>query len=78
MPNPTAAGVRIPLRLEQSETVAVELLDGTGRLLYREAEIKGAGAQWLELPATAFPQAGVYFWRVRVGEAWRTGKIVKQ
>ncbi len=77
-PNPTTAGVRIPLRLEQSERVAVELLDGTGRSLYRQAQSKAAGAQWLEVPATAFPQAGVYFWRVQVGAVSRSGKVVKQ
>ena len=77
-PNPTMAGVRIPLRLEQSERVAVELLDGTGRSLYRQEQSKAAGAQWLEVPATAFPQAGVYFWRVQVGAVSRSGKVVKQ
>ncbi len=77
-PNPTIAGVRIPLRLEQSEAVLVEILDVTGRLLYQQRQEKGAGAQWLELPATAFPQAGMYFWRVQAGAAFRSGKIVRQ
>ncbi len=77
-PNPTIAGVRIPLRLEKSETVAVELLNATGQLLYQQEQTRNFGAQWLELPATAFPQAGVYIWRVQVGAASRSGKIIRQ
>ena len=76
-PNPTNAGVRIPLRLEQAETVTVEIMDATGRLLYRQAQTVSAGAQMLDVPATAFPQAGTYFWRVQAGEASRTGKVVR-
>ncbi|MCY7327388.1 MAG: T9SS type A sorting domain-containing protein, partial [Saprospiraceae bacterium] len=77
-PNPTSAGIHLPLRLEQSETVTIEILDGTGRLLYQQTQTKGAGTQWLEVPATAFPQAGVYMWRVQAGKEFRTGKVVKQ
>ncbi len=78
VPNPTTAGTRIGLQLEQSEQVTVEVLDATGRLVYQQQQLKAAGAQWIELPATAFPQAGMYLWRVRAGVAFRAGKIVKQ
>ncbi len=77
-PNPTAAGVRIPLHLAQDKKVNVEILDITGRLLYQQRQVKEPGKQWLEVPATVFPQAGVYFWRVQAGTEYRTGKIVKQ
>ncbi len=77
-PNPTTAGVRIPLRLEQAQDVQVELLDVTGRLLYQQQQSGRVGAQWLDIPATAFAQAGVYVWRVRIGPASRSGKIVRQ
>jgi len=78
LPNPTTAGVRVPLRLEQSATVMVELLDATGRRIYQYQQDKNPGAQWLDIPATAFPRAGVYFWRVQVGVVSRMGKIVRQ
>ena len=77
-PNPTSAGIHLPLRLEQSETVTIEILDGTGRLLYQQTQTKDAGAQWLEVPATTFPQAGVYMWRVVAGVESKAGKIIKQ
>ncbi len=77
-PNPTIAGVLIPLQLEHSEIVVVEILDVTGQLLYRQEQTKGTGTQSIELPATTFPQAGVYMWRVKAGNQFRAGKIVKQ
>lgn len=77
-PNPTSAGVQIPLRLEQAETVTVEIVDATGRLVYYLEQAAGAGAQLLEVPASALPQTGLYGWRVQAGTASRTGKLVKQ
>lgn len=77
-PNPTAAGLVIPLTLLQSAMVEIELLDLTGRLLYRTSVCLGAGDQQLEVPATAFPQAGLYCWRVQVGAELRSGKVFKQ
>ncbi len=77
-PNPTAAGVRIPLRLAQAETVTVEIVDLTGRLLLQNTLSLGAGTQMIELPATVFPQAGLYGWRVQAGTVTRSGKVVRQ
>ncbi len=77
-PNPTQAGVRIPLRLDQSGSVRVEVLDGHGRLMYELEQVVGNGLQSLEVPAQAFPQAGLYFWRVQVGHVSRSGKLVKE
>ena len=77
-PNPTTAGVRIPVRLDQSANITVEILDGQGRLLYRQEQSGNAGAQWLEVPASAFPQAGLYFWRIQAGELFGAGTILRQ
>lgn len=77
-PNPTRSGVRIPLRLEESEIIAVEILDVTGRVVYQQKQVLAAGAHLIELPAIAFPKAGVYIWRVQAGITSKTGKIVKQ
>ncbi len=77
-PNPTTTSVRIPIRLAQSEMVTVEVTDLTGRILLRNSVWLDAGAQLLELPATTFPQAGLYGWRVQAGAVNRSGKVVKQ
>lgn len=77
-PNPTAAGLFIPLILEKSIAVTVEILDLTGRSLYKMTSSYAAGEQILEVPATAFQQAGMYTWRVQAGEEFKSGKIIKQ
>ena len=77
-PNPTTAGLSIPLMLAQPASVAVEIADLSGRVVYRSAASYGAGDQRLEVPAQAFPQTGLYIWRVQAGEAWQTGKVLKQ
>jgi hypothetical protein len=77
-PNPTSAGVRIPIRLEKPETVRIEVLDLSGKLLWINELPLESGAQMLEIPAPVFPQAGVFGWRVSAGEAAQSGKIVRQ
>ena len=77
-PNPTAAGITILCSLQKSGTVVVEILDLTGRSLYKSIVALTAGEQQLEVPQNAFPQAGMYLWRVQVDNEVRTGKVVKQ
>ena len=76
--NPTTAGLSISLVLPQPASVAVEIADLSGRVVYRSAAPYSAGDQRLEVPARAFPQAGLYVWRVQAGEAWQTGRVLKQ
>lgn len=76
-PNPTAAGVTIPLRLAQAEQGLLEIMDLTGRTVFSSTRSLDAGAQLLEVPAAAFPQPGLYAWRMRAGHTIRTGKLVK-
>lgn len=76
-PNPTSAGVRIPMRLSQAQSVQVEVTDLSGRVMYQQATTLDGGTHWLDLPATAFLSAGVYVWRVRVGEKLESGRVVR-
>jgi hypothetical protein len=76
-PNPTAEGARWPVRLAQAETVAIEVFDLRGQRCWRGEWPLAAGAHWLECPQTAFPSAGVYFWRARAGAAAQSGRLCK-
>ncbi|MBC7776988.1 MAG: hypothetical protein H7246_16270 [Phycisphaerae bacterium] len=76
-PNPTNEGAMLPLQLLGAENVLLELLDFSGRLLFRSEMYLPAGPALLEIPATALPQAGVYVWRVRAGEVAKSGKLVR-
>ncbi len=77
-PNPTTSGVKIPLRLAQPETAAVEITDCSGRVVFQYNTSLEGGNHLLEVPALAFPAAGVYVWRVQVGDIFRMGKVVRQ
>ncbi|HRI58689.1 MAG TPA: hypothetical protein PK228_03170 [Saprospiraceae bacterium] len=76
-PNPTTSGVKIPLRLAQPETAAVEIMDCSGSVVFQYNTLLEGGNHMLEVPALAFPAAGVYVWRVQVGDIFRMGKVVR-
>ncbi len=76
-PNPTAAGAAIPVQLAQGETVSLTVTDVSGKLLWEQASMRGAGLQMLEVPATVLSKAGVYFWKVEAGEELAAGKIIR-
>ncbi len=76
-PNPTGAGISIPLHLTQSEVVAVELADVAGNVLFREEKTLDEGSHLIEVPAAAFPRSGMYLWRVSAGEVMQSGKAIR-
>lgn len=76
-PNPTDAGAMLPIQLVGNERVLLELLDFSGRLIFRTEMTLPEGPAMMEIPASAMDQAGVYVWRVRAGEVAKTGKLVR-
>lgn len=76
-PNPTSAGASLPIQLLHSETVLLEVIDLSGKLLFQLKTTLPEGPALLEIPASALSQSGVYFWRVRAGEVDHSGKIVR-
>jgi hypothetical protein len=77
-PNPTTAGASIPIQLATDETVRIQVLDLSAKLLWFNELPLGNGAHMLEIPAATFPQAGVFVWRVNTGELSQSGKIVRE
>lgn len=76
-PNPTTVGAAFLLRLAQPENCFVEVADMAGKIVFQTKTLLESGAQILEIPASAFPQTGVYVWRLQVGAMTQTGKIVR-
>ena len=76
-PNPTADGFSIPVRLGEAATVQVQVTDLTGKTLYQTELPCTTGSHLLAVPAAALPQAGVYGWRVQVGNEAKSGKVVR-
>ena len=76
-PNPTSAGVRIPVRLESAEMVRVTIGNLEGKQLYSNEWPFSEGAQLLDVPASAFPESGVYTWQVQLNGKVYRGKVVR-
>ncbi len=76
-PNPTHSEVQIPLRLAQEGMVMLQITDLAGRLLFQNQQIMAVGDHILTMPITAFPQNGVYIWRLQAGATVASGKVVK-
>ncbi len=76
-PNPTTGSACIPVRLQESVPVIVEIFDATGKVVFQQKNTLQAGAQLLEIPAAAIAIAGVYGWRVQAGGVVQTGKLVR-
>ena len=76
-PNPTSEGAMLPLQLVSTETVLLEVMDFSGRLLFSSETHLPEGAALLEIPPLAMPEAGVYVWRLRAGEVVKAGKMLR-
>ncbi|MEZ4965182.1 MAG: T9SS type A sorting domain-containing protein [Saprospiraceae bacterium] len=76
-PNPTTTGAWLPFRLLRQETLTLQLTDMSGRLLLETSKTFPAGTGMLEIPASAMPDSGMYFWKVAAGETVRSGKLIK-
>lgn len=76
-PNPTTMGTSIPVQISQPENLRVEICNLSGKVLWDNYLALEKGSHLLEIPAAAMPHAGLYLWRVRVGEMLRAGKITR-
>ncbi len=76
-PNPTTGGARFPVRLEEPATALLDLWDATGHPVYHAEVEMATGASALELPADTVLPPGVYVWRVQVGQATKSGRLLR-
>lgn len=76
-PNPTSGSAVLPLQLRDKQTVVLELTDIAGKNIWNKHLTLDMGEHQLEIPASAFPEPGVYAWRLRAGEVLTGGKLVK-
>ncbi|MEQ1745919.1 MAG: hypothetical protein ABMA02_10860 [Saprospiraceae bacterium] len=77
LPNPTGAGANIPVQLDVDTEVYLEIFDSRSKLVFQHRADAAAGMHWHAIPASAMPQPGVFFWRVRAGDAVGTGRLVR-
>jgi hypothetical protein len=77
IPNPTTGRTIWPVLLEQESSVQLELMDIQGRSLWSDRQQLMEGLHQLEMPATALPGPGVYWWRIRLGDQVQSGRLVR-
>jgi hypothetical protein len=77
-PNPTGAGLRIPVQVPEAAAVRLQIVDALGRQTYLTTLQLTTGLQWLETPADALPVPGVYRWRLEAPGLRHSGAVVKQ
>ena len=72
-PNPTTAGVTIPVQLTQNQEIRLEIFDLQGRQIYNGIYRLPAGSSFITVPGSVFSGTGMYGWRV-----WIAGMTVAQ
>ncbi len=77
-PNPFAEQVQVNIALKVQETVLLELMDASGRLLLSEKYSLGAGAHNLQLPTASLPSEGVILYRIAAGGRAASGKLLRK
>ncbi|MDO8365644.1 MAG: hypothetical protein Q7T20_02520 [Saprospiraceae bacterium] len=77
MPNPTTGSAQLPLRLIAPEKVLLEISDLSGKILWHSASWLASGAHFLEIPAAAMSQSGIYIWRVCAGGLIQSGRLIR-
>ncbi len=75
-PNPFTASTALSYKLKQSEKVSLSIYNHLGQIVYQEEEQQPQGKQQLIWNAERYPE-GVYYYRLKVGDAVANGKMVK-
>ncbi len=76
-PNPTHSSAWMGVRLSEPAEILLEIFDAGGRLVFSQQLAGQAGAQQIELPATAFPASGLFFWRLSAANRVASGKLAR-
>ncbi len=76
-PNPFEAETSFEILTDQAASAQLEVFDLNGRRLVSELYDLEPGFQSLRLRASALPGKGVFAYRLRVGEAVSSGRLVR-
>ncbi len=76
-PNPADGAASLPVYLPNAENLHLEISDLSGKVLWVNDLQLEKGSHALEIPALAMPGAGVYVWRVKLGDLVRAGKLLR-
>lgn len=77
-PNPFTGATQFSVQLDKPQTAVLAVFDMQGKLVYQAAQELAEGMQSLVLPAHALVQVGAYVYRLNIGAALFTGKLIRQ
>lgn len=77
-PNPFTGATQFSVQLDKPQTAVLAVFDMQGKLVYQAVQELAEGTQSLVLQAHALAQAGAYVYRLNIGAALFTGKMVRQ
>lgn len=78
-PNPSSSeNIAFPLHLTEGSDTILSITDSTGRTIWQSVQYLPEGYQQIEVPSEAFPQAGIYFWKIQSGKSHQSGHLVRQ
>jgi hypothetical protein len=76
IPNPFTTSTTLSYELQQPETVYLSVYNHIGQIIYQTQENQPQGKQQLIWNAERYAE-GVYYYRLKVGDAVANGKMVK-
>lgn len=77
-PNPGSGTLRFPVQLSEDADLSLEMVDVSGKVVYRQQVFLTAGLHTLQVDGAVFPQAGWYGWRISTGAHTRSGKLIRR
>jgi hypothetical protein len=75
-PNPFAHSVVVDFELARTSLATLEIIDATGKLIFREERQFGLGEQNLRFDRGIFPQSGMFFLRMRSADFFIAHKLI--
>ena len=75
-PNPFGTEAQVQIALSMPESVLLEILDISGKLLFSEKSRLPAGMHYLKIPGAVLPNNALVFYRITAGQYTVTGKLV--
>lgn len=74
-PNPFRQSTMIPFYLEKEGSAQLEILDVSGKVIWKQEVCCGPGYEEVEVSEDHFPAKGVYFYRL-LTEAWQATRMM--
>ncbi len=77
-PNPFQTNTHIPVVLTEKGAINLQVFTATGQQIHQQEQVYEAGAHLITLHQQLFSEAGMYIYKIKVGEQIEQGKLIRQ